>query len=157
MIQTKGKNRFKLWLQWIVANALGELVGLGTVSLVALFVYAQFDESVSNVATVLFALLMILLGAFEGLAIALAQWLVLRQIIRRIALRVWIVATLIGAIIAWFLGMLPGAIAHLTNSATETPPPVMNEAQVIFLTSVMGVILGLILAFPQWLVLRNYL
>ncbi len=144
MIQTKGKNCFKLWLQWIVANALGELVGLGTVSLVALFVSAQFDESVSNVATVLFALLMILLGAFEGLAIALAQWLVLRQIIRRIALRVWIVATLIGAIIAWFLGMLPSAIAYLTNSATETPPPVMNEAQVIFLTSVMGLTVRLI-------------
>lgn len=58
-------NRLQLWLQWIAANALGKLIGLGTVSIVGLFVASKLAKSVGIVPTVSFALLLIVLGAFE--------------------------------------------------------------------------------------------
>ncbi len=153
IIKCDRQNRFKLWLQWIVANAMGELLGLGTVSIVALFLASRLDESV--VSTLLFALLMILLGAFEGIAIGLAQWIVLRKIISRLTKRSWINASLIGAVIAWTLEMLPSTVINLA-AQSESIPLVINEVQVILLASITGVVLGFILALPQWLVLRRY-
>ena len=36
------KIRFKLWLQWIAANAMGELLGLGIVGVIAFFIASKF-------------------------------------------------------------------------------------------------------------------
>ena len=106
------RNRLKLWLQWIAANALGELLGLGTLGLIGFLIASKFDESVSRGATISFALLMIMLGAFEGAVIGLAQWLVLRRIVNRLSIRDWVLASLIGTVMAWTLGMLPSTIVN---------------------------------------------
>lgn len=80
----------------------------------------------------------------------------MRKIINRITKRTWILATLIGAVIAWTLGMLPSTIMSLTNQG-ESTPTAMSEFQVILLAGIMGIVLGLILAIPQWIILRKYL
>ena len=67
------RNPLKLWLQWIAANALGELLSLGTVGLIGFVIASQWEASVSRVAIVSFSLLMIVLGAFEGLVIGWTQ------------------------------------------------------------------------------------
>lgn len=149
------RNHLKLWLQWIAANALGELLGLGTVGSLGFLIASKFDESVSRGATISFALLMIMLGAFEGAVIGWAQWLVLRRIVNRLSIRDWVLASLIGAVMAWTLGMLPSTIVNLGSQGQSTSLD-FSEVQIILLASLMGVILGIILALPQWLVLRKY-
>ena len=145
------RNLLKLWLQWIAANALGELLGLGTVGSMVFLIASKFDESVSRGATISFALLMIMLGAFEGAVIGWAQWLVLRRIVNRLSIRDWVLASLIGAVMAWTLGMLPSTIVNLGSQGQSTSLD-FSEVQIILLASLMGVILGIILALPQWLV-----
>ena len=155
MIEVNQKNRLKLWLQWIVANALGELVGLGTIGVIGLLIASNWGESVSKESTIFFALLMIILGAFEGAVIGFAQWLVLRRIVNRLSSRSWVLASLIGATSAWILGMLPSTIISLSTQE-ESSSPDFNDAQIVLLAVVMGVVLGIILALPQWMVLHKY-
>lgn len=155
MIKVNQKNRLKLWLQWIVANALGELLGLGTVGVMGLLITSKLGESVSRESTIFFALLMIILGAFEGAVIGLAQWLVLRRIVNRLSSRSWVLASLMGAVSAWILGMLPSTIISLSSQEKSSSPD-FNEAQIMLLAVVMGMVLGIILALPQWMVLRKY-
>ncbi len=67
----------------------------------------------------------ILLGVFEGTVVGAAQGVVLRRRLPGLALRSWVVATVIGAMVAWGLGMLPstlmGASAEGAQSAAEAP------------------------------------
>ena len=155
MVKVNQRNRGKLWLQWLAANALGELLGLGTVAVIGFLMTSKFEKSVGRGATISFALLMIVLGAFEGAVIGLAQWLVLRRIVNRLSSRSWVVASLIGAVMAWTLGMLPSSLMNLTSQGESTSPD-LSEVPIILLASFMGVILGIILALPQWIVLRKY-
>ncbi len=149
------RNRLRLWLQWITANAIGELLGLGTVGVIGFLLASKFEESVGWVSAISFPLLMIILGAFEGAVLGLAQWLVLRKIINRLSRRSWVFASLTGAVMAWALGMLLSTIMNLT-SQNESRSPDFSEIQIMLVASAMGIILGIILALPQWIVLRKY-
>lgn len=147
--------RDKFWQRWVVANALGELFGLGTVAAVGFLMFRHSGEPEGGLQALAFAGTFVLLGAFEGVVIGLAQRHVLRTLLPSV--RGWVLATVGGALVAWTLGMVPSTIASLAprgQEAASFEPPL---ALVLLLASGLGAVAGPLLAAIQWLSLRKAL
>jgi hypothetical protein len=147
---------WNLWLQWALANLVGEVLGLGLAGAIAIAMVLTIGEPETPLVAVMMAGVMIAAGALEGVIVGFAQWLVLRRRLRRLSRREWVAATAIGALVAWAVGMAPSTLMALNQSARSSPPPEMSDSVKYALASVMGVALGTILGAPQWRVLRRY-
>lgn len=147
--------QWRLWWQWILANALGETIGLGTTLQIGAFLRVNAEKSI-GVPTA--AILGILSGTvIEGLVVGMAQWLVLRRPLERLRWQVWVLATASGACIAWTLGMLPSTFLFTSSDTGAAAPGQISDMLVYALAVGMGLVLGSILGVPQWLVLRRHL
>ena len=69
--------------------------------------------------------------------------------------RSWLVATLIGVLVAWFLGSLPATLMDMGADQTQVPAQEPETWVVLAMAGAMGLFLGMILALPQWWVLRR--
>lgn len=154
--QTGLHRRGRLWLRWVAANTLGELFGLGLAAAVGVAVMLRWGEPTGTAAMLVIAALMILLGVSEGLIVGYAQWHVLREMLTTLTAKAWLGATALGAFIAWVLGMLPSTIIHLSATGASGAPPTMSDALMFGLAAAMGSVFGIILAWPQWRVLRRH-
>ncbi|SRR6266704_5752132 len=146
---------WNVWFQWILANAIGETVGLGGTLVIGglLLLNAQKTIGVFSAAA-----LAVLAGTFiEGIVVGTAQWLVLRRPIKSIRWRVWVLATAIGAFVAWTLGMIPSTFMFAGADSGGAASTQMSDLMIYALAAVMGFLLGSILGVPQWLVLRHHL
>ena len=147
--------RNKFWQRWVIANALGELLGLGTVAAVGFFVFQSSGEPTGVAQALAFAAVFILLGAVEGLVIGLAQQWVLRTLLPSV--RGWVLATVVGAMVAWAVGMVPSTVGNVlqhgatTTQASFEPPLVL----ILLLAAGLGAVAGPLLAAFQWLSLRR--
>jgi hypothetical protein len=146
------KKKF-LW-QWVAANGIAELLGLGTVAIVGFLITKQMGEPHGLGQSLTYAVLFVMLGAFEGLVVGVAQAKVLLQ--RLPALQGWVGATIIGAVVAWTLGMAPSTLMSINEATANGPPQEMNETLVLLLAAGLGFLAGPILAFFQWRCLRRY-
>ena len=146
----------RLWFRWILANALGEIVGLGLAALVGVWFVLNNEKDQTATTIILTAILMILAGTFEGAVVGFAQSFVLRSAIKDFKARGWIIATAIGAFIAWTLGGIPSVAMSLQEQTSGATSPETNDAAMYGMAAVMGLALGFTLAVPQWLVLRKY-
>ena len=81
----------RFWWQWIIANSLGELAGLGAVAALGYAVVSQLGEPQGAVQSIAMAVLFTVFGAIEGLVVGWAQERVLRP--RLPALTGWIAAS----------------------------------------------------------------
>jgi hypothetical protein len=147
---------WNMWLQWTLANVVGEVLGLGLAGVVAIVMVLTIGEPETVLAALMMAGVMIAAGTLEGVIVGFAQWLVLRRRIRRMSRREWITATAIGAFAAWVIGMAPSTLMALNQSAGSSQPPEIRDAVKYALAAVMGAALGMILGAPQWRVLRRY-
>lgn len=145
-----------VWRRWIIANSLGELVGLGATLALGTTLFSGVAEMQGVGPALLTAFLMTATGALEGIIVGWAQWSVLRYAITGITRRTWIVATIVGGVLAWMLGSIPMTIAGLSSgsasSVAEEPP----QAFVLLLAAALGLGAGLILSVAQWWVLRDH-
>jgi hypothetical protein len=146
----------KLWLQWMIANVAGEVLGLGLAGVVAITMVLIIGEPENALVTVMMAGVMIAAGTLEGVIVGFSQWLVLRRRLHRLSRWEWIMATAIGAFVAWALGMARSALMAMKPNAGSTAPPEMSDAVTYALAAVMGAALGTILGIPQWRALRRY-
>lgn len=146
-----------LWRQWVVANATGELVGLGSSALLG-FGVVTFINPETLVGAFIMAAVMIFLGAFlEGAVVGLVQWRVLRQVLKDLKLQTWASASIVGAGIAWTLGMIPSTVMAINSDGNNVSPPTEMSDMVMYgLAALMGLVLGPILGIPQWRVLRHH-
>ena len=103
-------SKLRLWWQWILANALGELVGLGATFAIGFGLFSGLSDIPGIGAVLLSAGLMTTTGVLEGGVVGFAQWVVLRHAIQGISWRSWVLATIIGALIAWFFGSIAGGV-----------------------------------------------
>ena len=142
------------WGQWVLANLVGELFGLGLVGAAAYAAIYIFGEPEFAGHVLGFAVLAIGLGAIEGLIVGVAQANVIRR--RVPALRAWVTATVVGAVIAWTLGVLPATVTSLLGSEPATSDAPVSDALQILLAIPLGVVTGAILGFPQWRVLKRH-
>lgn len=149
---------WQFWGKWVVVNAVAELVGLGFSSLLWALFFLGMEEAIGT----LLAALIVVIGStlLEGSAVGVAQGRLLRQALPKLTVREWWIATMIGALIAWTLGMIPSTLmsftTEATSAATETAPPEMSDALMYTLAALMGLVLGPVLGIPQWWVLRRY-
>jgi len=143
-----------LWLRWVGANALAELVGLGATFIIDYLIISKIagQGMPGSVASIL---LVAASGAIEGGVVGILQWSVLRRPFPSITRRAWVLATIIGAVVAWFFGSLPSTLIDMgaQQSGTEVQEP--STALVLLLAAGMGIVLGVVLAYPQWRVLRR--
>jgi len=142
------------WLRWVLANAAGEAVGLSAVLLIGFGVLGPRLAGLSGAWPAVMGLAAgVLLGIFEGIVVGAAQGIVLRRRLPRLGLRAWIVATVIGAMIAWGLGMLPSTLMNADPSGGGAELP---EWLTYVMAAGMGLVSGVILALAQWLALRPH-
>jgi hypothetical protein len=150
-----------LYLRWIGANALGELVGLG--GTLGLGGYLIFNLGLpAGVGGVLAAFaIAVASGVIEATVVGLLQWRVLRTALPQISLRAWWLGTLGGALIAYVLGYLPSTLFDLasqdTAAAAAAAAPMVEPPQwiVLLLAAGLGLVGGAVLSFAQWLALRG--
>ena len=148
--------QWRLWRQWVLANALGETVGLGATLLIGAFLLGQAEPTIGAVPAVILG---VLAGTFiEGSVVGTSQWLVLRHPLPRMRWGVWMGATALGACIAWTLGMIPSTVMTTgTESGTSAAPGQMSDLVIYALAAGLGLVTGSILGAPQWLALRPHL
>lgn len=146
-----------LLFRWILANTLAETVGLGAAFGIGalLFPYLSAPGLLVALATVAVA---VLAGTLiEGTVVGSAQWLVLRHPIPAMRWRAWVLATAVGASIAWTSGMLPTTLLSAGSDEGRGPAPSEPSAAMVYgLAALMGLVAGTILGTPQWLVLRRH-
>jgi len=150
-----GQGGSRLWLRWVAANALAELVGLGSTLAIDYGIIARVAAAKSIMASMVGILLVTISGAIEGGIVGLAQWAVLRSPFPRIARRSWIGATVVGAMVAWFFGSLPSTLMDMGGQQSGGAAQEPSTLIVLLLAAAMGLFLGFILAYPQWRALRQ--
>lgn len=144
-----------IWRQWVAANMLAELAGLGGSAVIGALIFPRLGNTISS--AIILALLMILCGTFlEGVLVGLLQWRVLRDPFPTMPRGSWVRATAVGAAIAWALGMIPSTVMNLTTTPGNAAPAEPGSLVVFSLAAAMGLLLGPVLALPQWVVLRHY-
>jgi hypothetical protein len=155
MQETKAGWEWNVWFQWILANAIGETIGLGGTFVIGGLLLLNVQKTMGVVPA---AALAVLAGTFiEGITVGTSQWLVLRGPIKSMRWYVWVLATAIGAFIAWTLGMIPSTFMFSGADSAGAAPAPISDLMIYVLAAIMGFVLGPILGVPQWLVLRQYL
>jgi hypothetical protein len=147
--------RSRFWWRWVAANAIAELVGLGTVASVGFLAFRHMGEPRGVVQAVAFACAFVILGAFEGAVVGIAQRMVLRS--RLPTIRGWVRATVVGAMVAWAIGMVPSTVMNIMQSSGAAPGEEPPLAAVLLLAAALGAIAGPLLALFQWFSLRKAL
>ena len=145
----------RFWRDWIAANALGELLGLGVAVVIAVAV-AQTHALPPGEEILIGTAAFLVIGAYEGAIVGTAQWLVLRRALPSLRARNWIGATVAGAVVAWMLGRIPSALADwksVSGGVGQTEP---SASVILLLSAAAGAALGLILGAAQWVVLRGH-
>ena len=146
-----------LWLRWVWANALGEMIGLGLTFLVAALGFTKL-ESLAGLAGILLAFAFaVASGIFEATLVGWAQWWAMRPWFPGIQRWAWWRATVIGALLAYILGYLPSTLMNLQAETTQSAAaPEPSQGVVLLLAAGMGLVGGAVLSFAQWLVLRKH-
>jgi hypothetical protein len=133
-------NNFGLWERWILQSAIAQIIGLVIVAAVSMIV-GQIGY-IRGTFT--------LVGILEGTVIGFTQWTILRRYIRHS--RRWILATVIGGLLAWFTGLTISVVmAFAFAGATGSYVNIAFIKGLILL----GMGIGGMLGFCQWLVIRN--
>jgi hypothetical protein len=145
----------RLYLRWVAANSLAELLGLGATFALDILLFTRLGDPKSVPAALGMILLTTSTGAVEGAVVGLLQWSVLRGAFPQIARRAWVVATVGGALVAWFFGSLPSTLMGIGSGESSAASQEPETWLMMVLGAAMGLVLGVILALPQWRVLRR--
>ena len=147
-----------LYLRWILANALGEIFGLGGTFAVGVLFFVYNGEA-SSTAMILFSFVVaVVSGVIEATVVGLAQHWAMRPWFPQVERRAWWLGTLVGAELAYVLGYLPSTLMSLGQAAGPAQAAPMQEpAQwlVLLLAAGMGAAGGALLSFAQYLALRG--
>lgn len=146
----------RLWLKWVAANAVGEMIGLGT-TFAVLGLGLSAASGISGILGILLGYgLAIITGILEATVVGWAQWRVINPWLPKITFKAWWGATLIGALIAYCLGYLPSTIMSLQDQSTQTAAVEPEQWVILLLAAGMGLGGGLVLSYFQWRVLRKH-
>lgn len=148
--------RRRLWGRWVRANAWAEVVGLGVSGAAAALVLPRVDGTALR-ALGGAALVVLVAGLAEGGIVGWAQHRVLRRPRPDLAVRRWVGATVIGALLAWSLGLVPSTLVALADAGsaemTEFDLPLLLQ---FGFAVALGLVVGPILGGAQALVLRDH-
>jgi hypothetical protein len=145
-----------LWIRWVMANSIAETVGLGAAFGIGAILFPYLGAPGILVALTTVAVAVLAGTLIEGTLVGTAQWIVLRRPLPAIKWRAWVLATALGAFVAWTFGMLPSTLMSAGSETGGSAPSEPSEAIVYGLAALMGLVAGTILGTPQWLVLRRH-
>jgi hypothetical protein len=148
-------DKWTLWLRWVAANALGEMLGLGMTFGVVVLVFSQLGAQQSVGIVLVSFLFAVASGAIEATLVGLGQWWAMHPWFPTITRRAWWLATLAGALVAYVLGYLPSTLMSLGEQTSQTPAAEPPQWVVLLLAAGMGAVAGAVLSFAQWLALRK--
>jgi hypothetical protein len=136
----------RLWQQWVLATVIAQIISLGV--LIAAHTILQLTASPNLYGILLLA------GVLQGSILGLAQWLVLRRYIRNVG--GWLIATIVGALLAWGVGSLVDVLMTLFIALS---PKVAGAKTIALLEGVflLGAGVGTIIGFTQWIVLERHI
>jgi hypothetical protein len=146
----------KLWMRWTLANAFGEMFGLGLTFVLTGLVFTKLDSQHTITSILLSFALAVASGGIEATIVGLAQWWVMHPWFPFLGKFVWWRATFIGALIAYVLGYLPSTLMDM-GEATASSAPMVEPPQwiILLLAAGLGVVGGAVLSFAQWLAIRG--
>ncbi len=138
--QLKENNSLKLWERWVLASTIAQILGW---IVIAYFSQATNEFNNENTYKVL-----LLVGTVEGFLLGFAQWLVLRAYIRRASF--WILLTIVGALLSWFMGLTVSVVIGLFYLANlhQTITTLVKEI------ALLGAAIGTVIGYAQWLILK---
>ncbi len=138
--------------RWVLANGVGELLGLGFGALASLPLQLRLESALPTVAAALVAA--VVFAVLEGVIVGGLQWRVLRERAPAIAARAWVGATMLGGLIAWLAVSLPFALMQddATSAEGATEPALVLQLAMMALA---GLAAGPVLGGTQALVLRR--
>ncbi len=148
-----------LWLRWVIANSLGEMIGLGLTFAVGIGLISNLGEQNSVLIIVTAFLVAALSGAIEATIVSLSQWWAMHPWFPSISRKTWWSATLAGALVAYVMGYLPSTVMSLAEQSAESQvnPSVPAQWVVLLLAAMLGLAGGAVLSFAQWLTMRGKL
>jgi len=141
----------RVYLLWVGANALAELVGLALAAVVTVAGVSAVQAVLGTGGGLGIVAVAVLAGAVEGAAVGYFQWQVLRGHLVNLRRAPWIRASAVGAAIAWPLGFIA---AFILGGVLFTEQP--GALTVAMVGAGFGLALGGILGFTQWVVLREH-
>lgn len=146
-----------LYSRWIVANGWAEAAGLGTTFALGVVVGPRLEQPGDGWTVLATALLAVLLGTvLEGAVVGIAQERALRPYCPGLRRGAWVIATSVGAGLAWVVGMVPSTVMALaTDGSEQAAPPDLSAALQYALAAGLGLVTGPILGVAQWVVLRR--
>ena len=144
-----------LWLRWVTANALGEMLGLGLTFAVGVLTMSRLGDQAGMGMVLISFLIAVASGAIEATLVGLAQWWAMHPWFPTITRRAWWLATLVGALVAYVLGYLPSTLMSLGEQATQAPMAEPPQWIVLLLAAGLGAVGGAVLSFAQWLAMRK--
>jgi hypothetical protein len=107
-----------------------------------------------GLAAVAVASVFVALGAVEGCVVGVFQSRVLQK--HGVVIKGWLRATIVGAVVAWAVGMVPSTIMNLVESGASNAPPLeIPQWQRLVFASALGAVAGPVLAYFQWRALRQ--
>ncbi len=151
-----GSSGWGLWGRWILANALGEAVGLGLAALLGAALALGIERADGSFAGVVMAVVLIVAGTFEGLVVGFAQSRVLRRAVERFNTARWVLMTGLGAFVAWVFGMLPSTLMDMSAPGGAVPAAEVPDVVMYVMATGLGFVAGPILGFFQWIALRTH-
>ena len=157
MLLPQPASAWALWRRWIVANMVGEITGFGGAVVVGAGVVTVLGRLSGAAQLGATALAVVAAGVVEGSCLGFAQWVALRPSLPAIRRRAWLLATVAGAVIAWGAGMAIGTrLGDAAGDAVGDPASGAPALALMVLSGAgVGALAGMILAVPQWLVLRR--
>jgi hypothetical protein len=148
-------NLSKLYPRWIVANALGELFGLGLTSLVGVGFFLYSGEPQGVAAVLLAFLVAVASGVIEASIVGWAQWRVMVPWFPGLRRADWWRGTLLGVLAAYVLGYMPSTLMSLGEAASGQPaaaePP---QWMILLFAAGLRFVGGGVLSFGQFAPLR---
>ncbi len=149
----------QFYINWILANGWAEALGLGTTFVLGVQLSSEVSDLSSQRTVIGVDIASIVLGiVLEGVIVGVAQGRVLNRRFPRIRLKTWIIATSVGAGLAWLIGMIPATVMSLLEAGGSDPEIQEPGAVLQLLLAVgLGSITGPILGFAQWRALRQYI
>jgi len=146
----------QLWSRWVLANAFGEMFGLGLTFLITGLVFSKLDSQQTMTSILLTFIFAVASGAIEATLVGLTQWWAMHPWFSTIERFAWWRGTLIGALIAYVLGYLPSTLMSMGETSASSAP-VAEPAQwiVLLLAAGLGAVGGAVLSFAQWLAMRG--
>jgi hypothetical protein len=146
-----------LWLRWVIANALGEMFGLGLTFAVGAVILSSLGDKQSVLIILVSFLVAVASGVFEATIVGMAQWWAMHPWFPMIARTAWWRATLVGALLAYVIGYLPSTLMSLGEQDSQAQTTVAEPEQwlVLLLAAGLGAAGGAVLSFAQCLIMRH--